>query len=146
MCDLKGTIISSSSRFLSEDDLHLLEIPEPPTIREESTPTIVRKDDNRSSVGSGSANTNDEKASTMKTASNKSQPQYQHSQSSIICENHNVSNRHVTLESTEEKSCINNLKNIIHKLNIVIINSVIKKVIMCSYVLIFSSFFHLCRS
>lgn len=100
-------------RILSEDDLHLLEIPEPPT--------IVSKTDNRSSIGSGSAITSEPKASTKITL-NKSQQQYQPSQSSIMFEmNDNASNAHDPIEtaSTDEKSSINHLKNIVHKLQTV---------------------------
>lgn len=96
---------------MSEDDLHLFEIPEPPT--------IINKNDNRSSIGSGSAITTDPKTGT-KATSNKSQSliQYQQSQSSITYENNNVPNAQDQLpsRSSEEKSCTNDLKNIIHKL------------------------------
>lgn len=95
----------SIHRILSDDELHLLEIPEPPT--------IVSKIDNRSSIGSGSAITTELKAT--KSATNKSQHQYQQSQSSIIYENENV-HEHIETASTDVKSAINNLKNIIQKL------------------------------
>lgn len=90
-------------RILSEDDLHLLEIPEPPT--------IASKIDNRSSIGSCSAITSEPKASTTKMAANKSHHPYQQSQSSIMFEHDNEQ-----IESMDGKSAINNLKNIIQKL------------------------------
>lgn len=57
----------------------------------------------------------------MKTASNKSQNPYQQSQSSVIFENDNVSNVDLSVQvaSNEEKSYINNLKNMIQKLQTV---------------------------
>ncbi|XP_055310223.1 uncharacterized protein LOC129573573 [Sitodiplosis mosellana] len=107
--------------ILSEDDLHLFEIPEPPT--------IISKNDNRFSIGSGSAIMSEAKVSATKTANpNKAPPPplqqqsyHQYSHSSIIFENDHDSNRpaHIpSANSNEEKSCINNLKNIIHKLEI----------------------------
>lgn len=59
----------------------------------------------------------------MKTASNKSQNPYQQSQSSVIFENDNVSNVDLSVQvaSNEEKSYINNLKNMIQKLETVLI-------------------------
>lgn len=59
----------------------------------------------------------------MKTASNKSQNPYQQSQSSVIFENDNVSNVDLSVQvaSNEEKSYINNLKNMIQKLQTVLI-------------------------
>lgn len=97
-------------RILSEDDLHLLEIPEPPT--------IVSKNDNRSSIGSGSAITTDPKISTMKIASNKSQNPLHQSQSSVVFENDNMSNAELSIQiaSNMDKSSVNNLKNMLHKL------------------------------
>ncbi|XP_031620520.1 uncharacterized protein LOC116339048 [Contarinia nasturtii] len=82
--------------ILSEDDLHLLEIPE--------LPTLI---------------TSDVKLSTIKTASNKSQDHYNNSQSSIIFENdiasiHQESGPSELIE--EERGSNNNLKNTIHKL------------------------------
>lgn len=101
-------------RILSEDDLHLLELPEPP-------PVIINKNDNRSSISSGSAITSDPKASATKATNKSQQPStYQQSQSSIICENDNP---HEPSTSPNEKNCINNVKNIIHKLQCVSISS-----------------------
>lgn len=59
----------------------------------------------------------------MKTASNKSQNPYQQSQSSVIFENDNISNVDLSVQvaSNEEKSYINNLKNMIQKLQTVLI-------------------------
>lgn len=59
----------------------------------------------------------------MKSASNKSQNPYQQSQSSVIFENDNVSNVDLSVQvaSNEEKSYINNLKNMIQKLQTVLI-------------------------
>lgn len=101
-------------RVLSEDDLDLFEIPEPPT--------VISKIDNRSSIGSGSAITTDPKISTAKIASNKLQPQYVQSQSSVCFENDNMSNMELSVRvaSNEEKTSINNLKNMIHKLQTVL--------------------------
>lgn len=98
---------------MNEDDLHLFEIPEPPT--------IISKID-RSSIESGSAITTDLKTGTKATSSH-AQPLYQQSQSSITYENNNVPNAqdHTPCKSSEEKSCINDLKNIIHKLERVIV-------------------------
>lgn len=115
--------IFHSFRILSEDDLHLLEIPEPPT--------IVSKTDNRSSIGSGSAITTEPKMSTTTTAATKTpmatnkiqHPTYQQSQSSIIYENDQISNAHEPSEMASivnGNSSINNLKNCIQKLQSVI--------------------------
>lgn len=116
-------------RILSEDDLHLLEIPEPPT--------IVGKADNRSSIGSGSVITSiGPKVSSTKDISNKSQQQlqqhhhhqqhdhhqYSQSQSSIAFENENMSNIQATIETAstaDVKTVINHLKNCIQKLQCV---------------------------
>lgn len=110
-------------RILSEDDLHLLEIPEPPT--------IVSKTDNRSSIGSGSAITTEPKMSTTTTAATKApmptnkiqHPIYQPSHSSIIFENDQISNVNEPSEMASiinGNSSINNLKNCIQKLQSVI--------------------------
>lgn len=113
-------------RILSEDDLHLLEIPEPPT--------IVSKTDNRSSIGSGSAITTEPKMSITTTAAagkktpmvtNKMQqhPTYQQSHSSIIFENDQMSNVNEPSEMASilnGNSSMNNLKNCIQKLQSVI--------------------------
>lgn len=105
-------IIQFTYRISSEDDLHLLEIPEPPT--------IVSKNDDHFGIDRSSAITTDAKISGMKTAPNKSP--YHHSQSSFIFENDNVSNHQnpIPSTSTEERGCMNNLKNVVHKLEIVI--------------------------
>lgn len=103
-------------RILSEDDLHLFEIPEPPT--------IISKNDNRSSIGSGSAILCDTKVSSAKMSDPNKVPQQQYHQcghSSIIFESDQDLNRQVHISranADEDKSC-NNLKNIIHKLEIV---------------------------
>lgn len=104
--------------ILSEDDLNLLEIPEPPT--------IVSKTDNRSSIGSGSAITTEPKMSITATktpmATNKVQSHpatYQPSHSSIIFENDQISNVNEPSEMASimnGNSSINNLKNCIQKL------------------------------
>lgn len=93
------------SRILSEDDLHLLEIPE--------LPTMIASD---------------VRFSTNKIASNKSQPHYNNSQSSIIFENDIISTRQGPFSSdiVVEGDCINNLKNTIHKLEMVNLASKIK--------------------
>lgn len=104
-------------RILSEDDLHLFEIPEPPT--------IISKNDHRSSIGSGSAILCEAKVSSAKMVDPNKIPQQQYHQcshSSIIFENDQDLNRqsHISSANTnEDKSCINNLNNIIHKLEIV---------------------------
>lgn len=89
--------------------MHLFEIPEPPT--------IVSKNDNRSSIGSGSAITTDPKPET-KAIANKSPAPYQQSQSSIAYENDTLPNAQDSMPSRshEEKSCINHMKNVIQKL------------------------------
>lgn len=94
---------------MSEDDLHLFEIPEPPT--------VVTKNDNRSSIGSGSAITTEPKPET-KAIDNKSQTHYQQSQSSTMYENDALPNAQDSMPSRshEEKSCINHMKNVIQKL------------------------------
>lgn len=87
----------------------MFEIPEPPP--------IISKIDNRSSIESGSGITIDPKP--PKSATNKLQQQYQQSHSSIIFEHENASNAHEPstneMTSTDVKSAINNLKNIIQK-------------------------------
>lgn len=99
------------SRILSQDDLHLLALPEPPT--------VICKNDNRSSLSSGSVIASDPKASVATENSfNKSQNPYQQEQSSTIFENIQTQEENT---SPDEKSCMNNLKNIIHKLESVIL-------------------------
>lgn len=62
--------------------------------------------------------TSEAKVSITKSSSNKSQHPYQQSQSSIMCEHDNEA-----VESTDGKSAINNLKNIIQKLQTVNFNT-----------------------
>lgn len=74
---------------MSQDDLNLLEIPEPPT--------MISKFDNRSSCESGSAITSAGQRQINKSGSDlqlrhHKQHQYQHSQSPFRNENENVSN------------------------------------------------------
>lgn len=118
--------IPFDTRILSEDDLHLLEIPEPPT--------IVSKIDNRSSIGSGSGITTEPKITTptaataaIKTnATHKAHPStYQQSHSLIIYENDHCSNANESIEMASilnGNSSINNFKNCIQKLQSVIHN------------------------
>lgn len=100
-------------RILSEDDLHLLEIPEPPT--------IISKHDSGGSSAITSAKVSGTKTATA-VGKIPQQSYHPYSNSSIIFENDHSTNRQAHSECTilnEEKGCINNLKNIIHKLEIV---------------------------
>lgn len=99
-------------RILSEDDLHLFEIPEPSK--------IVSKNDNRSSICSSSAITSETKLPETKTAtSNKITLQQTHHQYSLEYLS-NCPPHVLNITSNEEKSCLNHFKNIIQKLEIVI--------------------------
>lgn len=112
------------NRTLSQDDINLLEIPEPPEI-------VSTKIDNQSNLGGGGSSSysgiGDRRHSPSKIV-NKSghqqlnqQASYQQSQSSTIFENDNESNMPETIlgisnASNEDKSTMNDLKNSIQKL------------------------------
>lgn len=113
----------SVHRTLSQDEINLLEIPEPPEI-------VANKIDNQSNCGGGSSSYSgigDRRGSPSKIAYKggghqvNQQQSYQQSQSSTIFENDNESNMPETIlgisaASTEDKSTMNDLKNSIQKL------------------------------
>lgn len=112
-------------RTLSQDDINLLEIPEPPEI-------VSNKVDNQSNLGGGGGSSSysgiaDRRNSPIKVAYKSGNQQlnqqqsYQQSQSSTIFENDNESNMPETIlgisaASTEDKSTMNDLKNSVQKL------------------------------
>lgn len=113
-----------TDRTLSQDDINLLEIPEPPEI-------VSNKIDNQSNCGGGGSTSysgipdrrNSPSKSAYKNGNQQSNQQqcYQQSQSSTIFENDNESNMPETVlgistASTEDKSTMNDLKNSIQKL------------------------------
>lgn len=117
--------LASWNRTLSQDDINLLEIPEPPEI-------VSTKIDNQSHLGGGAGSSSysgigDRRHSPSKSV-NKSghqqliqQASYQQSQSSTIFEHDNESNLPETIlgisnASNEDKSTMNDLKNSIQKL------------------------------
>lgn len=96
---------------MSQDDLNLLEIPEPPT--------VMSKIDNRSSCESGSAITSAGRRQLNKSgidlqSRHNKQHQYQHSQSSVLNENENVSNLQDegNMSMNEDSVCVNEQKSI----------------------------------
>lgn len=112
-----------SHRTLSQDDINLLEIPEPPEI-------VNNKIDNQSNCGGGGSSYSgiaDRRHSPSKSAyksgtqQSNQQQSYQQSQSSTIFENDNESNLPetilgVSVASNEDKSTMNDLKNSNQKL------------------------------
>lgn len=108
-----------SFRTLSQDELNLLEIPEPPEINS--------KIENRSNCGFSVTDRKQLNAkATYKSSGHQQHQQHQHqhqypqSQSSTILENDNESNALETIIGTsvsmEDKSTLNDLKNTIQKL------------------------------
>lgn len=105
--------VSCTHSILSEDDLNLLEIPEPPTVNS--------KMDNRSSCGSGSMIVSGERkqltsAKPMQCKSMQQQHHHHHCHLSTQIENASHLNDTIQTASTDGKVSMNDLRNTIQKL------------------------------